>query len=184
MPIKIKNILAKNSGIALIEVMVAVFVLSVGLLGIAGLQVTGIKSNHTALIHTQSTQLIYDLADRMRANMPGSKAGGYLGTAAPAESYNCSDSFPGAGTPGAPTICSPTEMAHADLDWIFSLAANTMPFVSAAISCTSPAGVTAVADTAAEDCGNNYTYTLTITWLQQDGDSGLINKSSTIEFLP
>ena len=179
MPIKTNNILAKNSGIALIEVMVAVFVLSIGLLGIAGLQITGVKSNHSAYINSQTTQVIYDLADRMRANMAGSKAGGYLATAAPAESFNCFNSFP-----GTSTICSPTEMAHADLDWIFSLAAETMPFVSAVITCTSPAGATVTADTAAEDCGDDYTYAITVTWLQQDGDSGLINKSSMIEFLP
>jgi len=172
--------LKTNKGFSLIEVMVAVFVLAIGLLGIAGLQVTAIKSNHTAMLRTQSTQLAYDLADRMRANMPGTIAGNYLTTSAPGEAYNCFDDFTGIGT----GECSPLQMAHADLDWAFSLAGDTLPFVSAAVSCTSPGGTTVTADTGAEDCAQGFSHTITITWNEQDGTNGLVNKSINIEFLP
>lgn len=161
--------------------MVAVFVLAIGLLGIAGLQVTAIKSNHTALSRTQSTQLAYDLADRMRANMPGTIAGGYLATAAPGETYNCFDDFTGTASAG---LCSPAEMAHADLDWIFSLAASNFPQGAAAVSCTSPAGTNVTADTAAADCSQDFSHTITISWNEQDGTNGLVGKSINVEFEP
>lgn len=172
--------LKTNKGFTLVEVMVAVFVLAIGLLGIAGLQVTAIKSNHAAFLRTQSTQLAYDLADRMRANMPGTIAGSYLATAAPSVAYNCFDDFTGV----AGGLCSPAQMALADLDWVFSLAADTLPFVSAAISCTSPAGVTVTADTGASDCAQGFLQTITVTWNEQDGTAGLVNKSITVEFQP
>lgn len=181
MPLNMKAALCMNKGFGLVELMVAVFVLSIGLLGIAGLQITGIKSNHAALIHTQSAQLAYDLADRMRANMPATLAGHYLATAAPGEGYNCTDDFTDTDSVG---ICSPEEMALADLDWVFSLAANTMPFVAAAITCKTPLGVVVNADTGVDDCLAGYTHIINITWNEQTQDSGLVNKSTTIEFQP
>lgn len=55
-----------NSGFTLVEVMVAVLVLSVGLLGFAALQTRGLRLNHDALIRTQATFLANDIMDRMR----------------------------------------------------------------------------------------------------------------------
>lgn len=66
-----------NEGFTLLEVLVAVLVLSIGLLGIAGLQVTGLRFNHSAYMRTQATLLAYELADRMRANRPTMVANGY-----------------------------------------------------------------------------------------------------------
>jgi type IV pilus assembly protein PilV len=57
-----------SRGFTLIEVLVAVLVLSVGLLGLAGLQATSLRSNHSAYLRTQALILTYDLIDRMRAN--------------------------------------------------------------------------------------------------------------------
>jgi len=170
-----------NKGSSLLEVMIAVFVLAVGLLGIAGLQVTAVKNNHTASLRSQSTQLAYDLADRMRANMPATISGNYISTAAPAATYNCFDDFTGTATSG---VCAPSEMALADLDWVFSLATNTLPFVSAAISCTPSGGTAVAADTGASDCPQGSIQTITITSNEQDGTNGLVNKSMTIEFQP
>lgn len=58
----------RQHGATLIEVLIAVVVLSIGLLGLAGLQVTSVQSNHSAYQRSQATLLAYDLADRMRAN--------------------------------------------------------------------------------------------------------------------
>jgi len=58
----------KNSGVSLIEILVAVVVISVGLLGIAALQVSTLQNNHNALLRTQVTALADDILDRMRAN--------------------------------------------------------------------------------------------------------------------
>lgn len=64
-------------GFSLLEVMVAVLVLSIGLLGMAGLQLNSLKFNQTATTRSQATVLAYDIADRMRANRAVAKAGGY-----------------------------------------------------------------------------------------------------------
>lgn len=61
----------KNTGFTLIEVLIAMLVLAVGLLGLAGLQATSLKNNQSAYNRSQATQLAYDLADRMRANVAG-----------------------------------------------------------------------------------------------------------------
>lgn len=55
-------------GFTLVEVLVALLVLSIGLLGLAALQTTSLRFNTSAYYRTQATMLAYDLADRMRAN--------------------------------------------------------------------------------------------------------------------
>jgi len=57
--------------------MISVFVLAVGLLGLAGLQMAGLKSNHSAQLRTQAIVQTYDIIDRMRINKLVAKAGDY-----------------------------------------------------------------------------------------------------------
>jgi type IV pilus assembly protein PilV len=61
-------------GFTLVEVLVAALVLAVGLLGLAGLQLASMKSNHSAYLRSQATVAAYDLLDRMRAD-PGAFTG-------------------------------------------------------------------------------------------------------------
>jgi type IV pilus assembly protein PilV len=58
-----------NHGFTLLEVLVALVVLSVGLLGLAGLQLTSVTNTRDAYYRTQAITLSYDIADRMRANL-------------------------------------------------------------------------------------------------------------------
>lgn len=67
----------RQQGATLIEVLVAALILSVGLLGLAGLQVTSVKSNQSAYIRSQATLLAYDIADRMRTNRAEALNGAY-----------------------------------------------------------------------------------------------------------
>ncbi|MGH8378064.1 MAG: type IV pilus modification protein PilV, partial [Gammaproteobacteria bacterium] len=57
------------AGFSLLEVLIALVILSVGLLGIAGLMSTSLKSNDSAYMQSQATTLAYNMIDRMRANM-------------------------------------------------------------------------------------------------------------------
>ena len=59
---------APQRGFTLVEAMVALIVLSVGLLGIAALYVETLRASRTSLHRTQAVNLATDLADRMRAN--------------------------------------------------------------------------------------------------------------------
>ena len=58
-------------GFSLIEVLVALFVLSIGLLGLAALQTTGLRFSHQSYERTQATLQAYDIIDRMRTNKSG-----------------------------------------------------------------------------------------------------------------
>ncbi len=58
----------KTSGFTLIEVMIAVLVLGIGLLGFALLQTTSVRFAQSANQRTQATNLAYDLLDQMRSN--------------------------------------------------------------------------------------------------------------------
>ena len=56
------------AGFTIVEVLVALVVLSVGMLGIAGLYVVTLQSGGTAIYRTQAVNLASDMADRIRAN--------------------------------------------------------------------------------------------------------------------
>lgn len=66
-----------QQGFTLLEVLIALLVLSIGLLGLAALQTVGLKSNQMAAMRTQATQSAYDITDRMRSNPQGVIDGDY-----------------------------------------------------------------------------------------------------------
>lgn len=65
------------AGFTLLEVLVAVVVLAIGLLGIAGIQAISIRNNQSAYLRSQATILAYDILERMRANTTLAKSGSY-----------------------------------------------------------------------------------------------------------
>ena len=68
---------AGQAGLTLIEVLVAVLVIAVGLLGLAGLQAGALQSNRIAYERTQASLLAYDITERMRANRNAAIGGNY-----------------------------------------------------------------------------------------------------------
>ena len=73
-PIKRKT----QRGTTLIETLVALVVLSVGLLGIAALQMTSLRNNRGAHLRSQAQVMAYDITDRMRANRTDALADAYV----------------------------------------------------------------------------------------------------------
>lgn len=67
----------RQRGLTLFEVLITLFVLSLGLLGLAGLQITGLRDNHSAYLRSQATVLGYDMADRLRADRNNALTGAY-----------------------------------------------------------------------------------------------------------
>ena len=61
-PIKLQR------GVSLVEALVALVVMSIGMLGIAALYIESVKANRGALLRTQAVALVLDMADRIRAN--------------------------------------------------------------------------------------------------------------------
>ncbi len=96
-----------QAGFTLVEVLVSALLLSIGLVGLAGLQAASLVNNNSSFMRSQVMALAYDLADRMRANVPGSNANNYDPTLA-AVTATCTT------TVG----CSPQQLAQNDLaEW-------------------------------------------------------------------
>ena len=131
----------KIAGFTLIEVLIAMVVLAAGLLGLAGLQATSLRNNLSAYNRSQATQLAYDLADRMRANIAGKVTYTTISPSSATAKANC------------PTGCSPADMAENDLyQWNLAVTADL------------PGGVGTIAIA-------NGAYTVTINWDDnRDGD--------------
>lgn len=93
-------------GLTLVEILVTLVITSVGLLGVAALQLGTLRNNFDATIRTQASILTADIVDRMRANRKSAMEGGAYNTAL---------------TDPAPS--SPTTQAETDLsEWKHSLA--------------------------------------------------------------
>jgi type IV pilus assembly protein PilV len=78
-------------GFTLVEMMVAMVVLAIGLLGIARLSLSTVQGNGSAAMRSQATELIQQIVDDMRANEPLAITGGYnIGLGAnPGSPQNC-----------------------------------------------------------------------------------------------
>lgn len=64
----------RSGGATLAEVLVALLILSVGLLGIAALYVDNLRSGRTGLLRTQAANLAADMAERIRTNQAAGAA--------------------------------------------------------------------------------------------------------------
>lgn len=62
------NAIQHQSGFSLIEVMIAALVISIGMLGLAGLQLVSMKGSHQSFMRHQATFLVQDVMERIRAN--------------------------------------------------------------------------------------------------------------------
>lgn len=100
----------RQSGFTLIEILVTMFILAIGLLGLAGLTVDGMRNNQGAYLRTQASILAYDMADRIRANRQHAEDGGSYKDFS---TVDASTNLPGCATED--TGCSPTQQATLDL---------------------------------------------------------------------
>ena len=100
-----------TQGFSLVEVLVALVVLTIGLLGMAGLQGYSITGSYNAHLRTQATALAQDIIDRMRTN-PAEARGSTYDTDfgdAPVSGTNCI---------GVAANCSTAQLASYDLrEW-------------------------------------------------------------------
>jgi type IV pilus assembly protein PilV len=56
-------------GLSMIEVLVAIVIISLGLLGMAGLQASSLRGSQSAVYRGQAVQFAADMAERMRGNL-------------------------------------------------------------------------------------------------------------------
>jgi len=140
------------TGFTLVEVMVALAVVSIGMLGIASLYTQTLGATRTAQYRSQAVNLLADMADRIRAN----RLGGVSYTGAPADN-NC-------GLTGGAS-CSPAELAAYDLfTW------------GGSVEALLPAGQWSISRTGATAPP---TYTITVEW--DEVGNGTLTESALIQ---
>lgn len=110
-------------GITMIEVLIALLIFAIGLLGVAGMQSLALKSTNNSNIRTLVNIHAYEIAERMRANMPGVEAGHYDSISSVTGAAQCS--------PG----CTPEQLAALDGDqWLTNLEAEVPTLTSASVN--------------------------------------------------
>jgi type IV pilus assembly protein PilV len=143
-----KRACKKSRGFTLVEVLVALVVLTIGMLGIAAVYLEGLRSSRTALLRTQAVVLASDMADRIRANryvLAGALVYDPAATVATANN-TCDKSTNGA------SKCTPAQMF-----------ANDLARWQAAIQSRLPGGTGTVGFTLVNTIP---TYTVTVTWVE------------------
>lgn len=152
-----------SGGFTLIEIMVALLIFSIGLLGLAMLQATSLKFNNDSYMRTQATILAYDLIDRMRANKVAADAGNYCitsvapctTTAPPGTAETCADTAAGCD--------SSQRVAAYDITYWYDL---QLKFLSQAASRSSLARTA----TTTPSGKNIFQYTITMRWKEREND--------------
>lgn len=150
---------AKSTGFTMIEILVALLVLAVGLLGIAGLQTSGMQATLKAHQRAVALNQSQDLADRIRANINGLRSMAYLQTIPT-----------GAPTPDCMTsanTCTNDQLAATDLyNWETNNAA-LLPSGQGEISCTDIDATTTTLLESGSSC------VITVRWdANRDGATG------------
>lgn len=145
-------------GVSLIEVLVAVLIFTIGLVGLGGLLITATRANTTAYIRTQVTFLASNMADRMRANPVGLWNASY-----DSASYPISGKVPAC---DAATGCTPADVALRDqILWSQQLTAALPAVGTTSIKCVK-AGNDPTAQYAMRPPYSG-TCTMSITWAER-----------------
>ena len=120
-----------QNGFSLLEVMIAIVIMSVGMLGIAALQTTSGVLTESSMHRGQAAALTVEIVERMRVNVTEAKAGNYNISTLPTPTENCI---------GAATNCSKSEMKDHDLRVWGARVESLLPSGGATISSTADNG--------------------------------------------
>ncbi len=155
------RIAKRQRGFSLVEVLIALVVMSVGMLGIAGLYVQSMQAGRTSMLRHHAVTLAGDVADRIRANQFAE--GDYAsGTGAGGFDHGC--------VVGS-VVCTAAQMAANDIFVWKDQAAEMLPGGDVAVTYTAAAGAVPP------------TYVITVSW----SEPGIITTPSysiTIPVLP
>ena len=144
----------RQTGFSMVEVLVALVVLAIGLLGIAALYLNSLQSGRTAIYRTQAITLAADLADRIRMNRTAQASYATLFADAEAAVATCV-------TTGG---CSDADLASTDLaNWKAQIA-QQLPNGQGQVVVTPPVAVDEPA-----------TYVVTVQWVE-------VNEAAPVTF--
>jgi type IV pilus assembly protein PilV len=133
-------------GFTLVEVLVALLVLSIGLLGIGKMMMLSARANDSAYMRSQATALAYTMLDAMRANRVAAISQGYDTAQVVPAQQGCANAAPG---------CTSGQTAQNDtFMWNQALATALPSGAGTVVTATVPVGTGA----------SNITATITVTW--------------------
>lgn len=156
----------QQRGVGIIEVLVALVVVSFGVLGMAGLQLTGMKHSNNGFNRSKALILTENIATRMRINEQGVANQSYAGFDSSDDSNYCSVKpvpYCQASKGVAAQSCSVDELAAFDLfsvscgDWSGSGA-------SGGVNDQMPSGARLEVRCDDSPCVDTSTYTLSVSW--------------------
>ena len=154
-----------SRGVSLVEVLVALVVLSVGMLGIAAMFVESVRNSRTALLRTQAINLVGDMADRIRANASA------RGAATPA-AHDCAPSRTSVGA-----NCTIGDLAEDDL-------ARWTESVNGALPASGgDAPLREVLYLAPANPGEPERYSITVSW-KEPGEADPLSYRSDVLIMP
>ena len=178
-----------ESGFTLIEILIAVVILSIGLLGMAGIQLKGLRGTTNSTLRSDATIMANDIAERIHAN-----SGGVFVTGANVNQHYSNVDTTVINCGAAPTLCSaypgnPTVPACTTAGGLNSMAAsdifefacgltgtggvNSLPGGSATITCATAA------------CPFGSALTVNVNWSEVNTFDGQpITKTATLVFVP
>lgn len=138
---------SKNSGFTMIEILVALLIVSVGLLGLARLQIFGIKNTQSGYARSQVSFLGNDIMERIQQNKDSAIVDGSYNIALTATptAVNCI---------GAGSNCDPAAMANFDLGIWKNYLTDFLPNGAGSIS--------------SAQAGDNQIFTITIQWFDEN----------------
>ncbi|MBT8142191.1 MAG: type IV pilus modification protein PilV [Gammaproteobacteria bacterium] len=136
---------SKDQGFTLIEILIALLIISVGLLGLARLQLVGIKNTQSGYLRSQVSFLGNDIMERIQQNPDSAKSNAYdIALTADPATTDCI---------GDAAKCSTTDMANFDLRIWKGYLANLLPSGNGSISSAAGADETI--------------FTITIQWFDE-----------------
>ena len=140
----------RQRGISMVESLVALVVIAVGMLGIAGLYLSSMQASRSAKLRSFAVELAGSIAARIRANREAGIAYNTEAYGGEPEEHPCDEAR-----------CSPANMAEDDLaKWLLDLRA-TLPGAEAVN------GTVTVTDRANPESDN---YVITVTWREANSD--------------
>ncbi len=154
----------REAGFTLIEILIALVIFSIGLLGLAGMQLRGAEGTNMAYFRSQATLIANDMAERLHANQGGAydanaytnlSSAGICGGAAPTPFCATRGNTAGAS-------CTPAEMATFDLYTLACSAEDLLPAATIVVTCSDNADTSATGD--GDPCTTGSSHTVTVSW--------------------
>lgn len=190
----------RHTGFSLLEVLIALVVFSLGLIGLGSLQLAGLQLSQDSLLRTKATILANDMADRIRSNPTAVSYGAASPYNNPTGAATANPNCLGLDSAGAwsTTTCDFTQMAQHDFfEWQSNIAGTTGNAWYPEIIAQLPSGVGIVCIDSTPNDGtpsapacdgiipdpNNVMFTIKI-WWKESKDGNTAYKRYVMSFAP